>query len=99
MNGRAMEQPVTDHSHILFNKTPQQCRQLGARGGRAQARNRLWRYLNQPQPTPLAPLSEPPLETTAQAIAALDAQFPWLRGVEKQKHSLAAKAAYDESPA
>jgi hypothetical protein len=25
-----------------------------------------------------------PLETTAQAIASLDAQFPWLRGAEQR---------------
>jgi hypothetical protein len=76
--GESMNSP----SHILFNKTPEQLRRLGARGGRAYARNqrarRLLAELPQPVPAPAVPA-----ETAAEAIAVLDAQFPWLRGTEK----------------
>jgi len=41
------------NSHIFFNKTIEQCRQLGARGGRAQARNRRLRLLSEATATPL----------------------------------------------
>ena len=61
---------------ILFRKTIEQCRQLGARGGRAHARN----LLRKPQ-VPLPPVAEtpgPPSETAHQASLRLDAQFPWL---------------------
>jgi hypothetical protein len=72
------------HSHILFNKTPEQLRRLGACGGRAHARNQrarraLLAALAQPVPAPAVPV-----ETAAEAIAVLDAQFPWLRGAEKR---------------
>src|ERR1700682_2619844 len=62
---------------ILFRKTIEQCRQLGARGGRAHARNL---RLRQSQP-PLQPVAEtpgPPPETANEASLRLDAQFPWL---------------------
>ena len=76
---------MADYPYILFNKTPAELRRLGARGGKAQARNRRARlqfraYL---QPYPDSPLDRP-AETAAQAIAALDAQFPWLRAAEKR---------------
>ena len=80
---------MTDHndtSYILFNKTLDECRRLGARGGRAQARNRRLRQLDQPPEEQMADESAPQ-ETTAEAIALLDAQFPWLRGAEKRRHS------------
>ena len=64
---------------ILFNKTIEQCRQLGARGGRAYARNRRLRESQVPL-TPVAQFSAPPLETAHQASLQLDAQFPWLEG-------------------
>ena len=75
---------MNSHSPILFNKTPEQLRRLGARGGRAHARNQRARRsllvaLSQPLPAPVAPA-----ETTTEAIAVLDAQFPWLRGAEKR---------------
>ena len=76
---------MTNHSHILFNQTPESLRRIGARGGRAQARNRRARLgaaAGKPQP-PSAPIPAD-AETTTEAIAALDAQFPWLRGVEKR---------------
>ena len=68
---------------ILFNQTPESLRRIGARGGRAHVRN--WRIRRRtatarPNLTPPAP----PTETTAQAIAKLDAQFPWLCHAEQR---------------
>ena len=62
---------------ILFRKTIEQCRQLGARGGRAHARNL---RLRRPQAAvpPVAEIPGPPSETAHQASLRLDAQFPWL---------------------
>ena len=77
---------MTDFSYILFNQTPEQLRRIGARGGKAQARNRRLRVkaqtseLTQPQATLSLSTS-----TVAEAIAELDAQFPWLCGAEKRK--------------
>ena len=62
---------------ILFNKTLEQCRHLGARGGRAYARNLRLRP-SQAQHPPLAQLPALPSETAHQASLLLDAQFPWL---------------------
>jgi hypothetical protein len=64
---------------ILFNKTVQQCRLLGARGGRAYARNLRLRKLLAPPPglQPGAPLSRQP-QTTHEASLLLDRKFPWL---------------------
>src|ERR1700690_443380 len=62
-------------SCILFNKSLSECRSLGARGGRAYGRNlRARRAL---LPTPRAALLPCvlPQETTAKAIAVLEAQF------------------------
>src|ERR1017187_491322 len=67
------ETTMADPSYILFNKTLEQARRLGARGGRASA------------PLPTVPLPLAPTETTAEAVAVLDAQFPWLRGAEKRR--------------
>jgi hypothetical protein len=64
---------------MLFNKTLQQCRQLGARGGRAFARNQRLRKFQAPVP-PVASLPTPPMETVQEASLLLDAQFPWLAG-------------------
>jgi hypothetical protein len=80
MNVMAGER-MYSHSHILFNKTLEQLRRLGARGGRAHARSqRAGRALL----APLCPRTPPPVETAAEAIAVLNAQFPWLRGAEKR---------------
>ena len=62
---------------ILFRKTIEQCRQLGARGGRAHARNLRLRKPQVPLP-PGAEIPGPPSETAHQASLRLDAQFPWL---------------------
>jgi hypothetical protein len=74
---------MPDHSYILFNKSPLQLRSLGARGGRAYGRNlRARRALLANAPPPAPAPGDPPLPTAAQAIALLDAQFPWLRSAE-----------------
>ena len=78
---------MTDHSHIFFNKTPLQLRLIGARGGRTFGRNqriRRARIALMPAPAQTAPVSAAPQPTTADAIALLDAQFPWLRRAEKR---------------
>ena len=65
---------------ILFNKTIDQCRRIGARGGRTHARNLRMRKLKAvPRP---AEIPTPRPETAAEAIALLDRQFPWLVGAE-----------------
>jgi hypothetical protein len=70
---------------LLFNQSPEQLRRIGARGGKAQARNRRARRHAQAQLPPQSPtVIHPPAETAAQASRVLDAQFPWLRGAEKR---------------
>jgi hypothetical protein len=63
---------------ILFNQTPESLCRMGARGGRARARNRRLRQFTA-SVVPILTSAAPLQETTAQAIARLDAQFPWLR--------------------
>ena len=76
---------VTSHPWILFNKTPEQLRRLGARGGKISGRNhRARRALMPPPPPPPAPQGARARESTVAAIARLDARFPWLRGAEKR---------------
>ena len=77
---------MTHFPYILFNQSPEQLRRIGARGGKAQARNRRLRVQSQP-PAPLPPEADlaPRVQTTAQAVAVLDAQFPWLCGAEKRR--------------
>jgi hypothetical protein len=84
MNGRATETPMTNYPYILFNKSPEQLRRLGARGGRAYGRNQRLRRAQMPTPPAAGALPAAPGETAAEAIAVLDAQFPWLRGAEKR---------------
>lgn len=61
----------------LFNKTADQCRLVGARGGRARARNR---RLHRAAPlAPTDPAPEPDQETTHEASLLLDERFPHLR--------------------
>jgi hypothetical protein len=71
---------MTDYSHILFNKSPLQLRLLGARGGKAYGRNQRARRVLMPTPPPAVPRRPAPRQTTAEAVAVLDAQFPWLSG-------------------
>jgi hypothetical protein len=70
---------------ILFNKTIDQCRNIGARGGRARALNLRLRKLARAV-TP-ASVPTPDLETAAEAIALLDRQFPWLIGAERARRT------------
>ncbi len=70
---------------ILFDKTIAQCRIIGARGGRARARNL---RLRKARPTATAAsVPTPVLETAAEAIAVLDRQFPWLVRAEKPRRA------------
>ena len=75
---------MNDFSHILFNKTPEQLRRVGARGGKAYARNQ--RARRALLATVIQPLQPPvaAVKTAAETIALLDQQFPWLRGEEKR---------------
>jgi hypothetical protein len=75
---------VTSYPYILFNKSPEQLRRLGAWGGKANARNQRARRALVPTPLPPVPSRPVPGETATQAITVLDAQFPWLRGAEKR---------------
>ena len=74
---------MTEHFYT-FNKSPEQQRRLGARGGRAHGRNqRARRAVLETQPRTVPPRA-PPLASTADSIALLDARFPWLQGAEKR---------------
>jgi len=73
---------MTSHPYVLFNKTAEQLRRLGARGGKIFGRNRRARRAAMLPPPPAPPGAEA-RETTVAAIATLDAQFPWLLGAEK----------------
>jgi hypothetical protein len=84
MNGHAKRSTMTDFSYLLFNQSPEQLRRIGARGGKAQARNRRARLLTQKEAQPCGALLHRLPQTAAQAIAALDAHFPWLCGAEKR---------------
>ena len=64
---------MTEYPYILFNKSPEQLRQLGACGGRAYGRNqRARRALVATQPEAVPPPALPQ-QTTAEAIHLLDA--------------------------
>jgi hypothetical protein len=77
---------MTNFPYLLFNQSPEQLRRIGARGGKAQARNRRARLLAQTQAMPHPQAVLPPLaQSAAQAIAMLNAQFPWLCGAEKRR--------------
>jgi hypothetical protein len=81
---------MTNYPYILFNKSPLQLRLIGARGGRTFGRNqrarraRIALMATAPQAVPLCAA---PGQTTADAIALLDAQFPWLRCAQKRQNS------------
>ncbi|MFB3778732.1 MAG: hypothetical protein ACE141_14025 [Bryobacteraceae bacterium] len=70
---------------LLFNKSLDQMRSVGARGGRARGRNlRARRRGCGPAPRPPIPIAQN-TESTAEAISLLDAQFPWLIGAERKE--------------
>jgi hypothetical protein len=74
------------YPYVLFNKSPLQLRLIGARGGRAHGRNQRARralIATQPKATPQPRAAL--VQTTAEAIAVLDAQFPWLRCAEQRR--------------
>ena len=78
---------MTNYPYILFNKSPLQLRLIGARGGRVFGRNQRARIALMPTPPQAATIRAAPAQTTADAIALLDAQFPWLRCAEKRLSS------------
>ena len=79
------DQWSTNYPYILFNQSPEQLRRIGARGGKAQARNRRARQQAPAQlpPQTLAGIA-PLVQTAAQASRVLDAQFPWLCAAERR---------------
>jgi hypothetical protein len=69
--------------YYQFPQTPGQSRRVGARGGNATARNRRERLVAEiSEQQAREPEPQVHGETTAAAIAFLDAQYPWLRGAE-----------------
>ena len=67
----------------LFNKKPEDMRRIGARGGRARARNL---RLRKASPVPVAfELSRPHEETAGEAIRRIDALCPWLVDAERRE--------------
>src|ERR1700686_3857493 len=78
--------------NILFRKTIEQCRQLGARGGRAHARNLRLRQ-SQPPLQAGAEIPGPPSETAHEASLRLDVQFPWLAAAFAPRPTLRARPA------
>ena len=76
------------YPNALFNKSPLQLRRIGALGGKAYARNSRARRAMMPAPPPATPLSSAPRQSTAEAVAVLDAQFPWLCAEERPVRKL-----------
>jgi len=78
---------MSQEVYYQFPQTDAQARRAGARGGKAAARNRRERLDGVAAEVPGAEAGAVPpfpLESTAAAIAQLDAQHPWLRGAEKR---------------
>jgi len=71
-------------TYYRFHRTSEQLRRFGARGGRTFGRNERVRRALVPPPQPTAPPAVRAQETTAAAIARLDAQCPWLHRAEKR---------------
>src|SRR5438309_681909 len=85
MNGDAKGKPMTPFPYVLFNRSHEQLRRIGAHVGKVQARNRRARQQAPAQlPPQTAVVIAPLAQTAAQASRLLDAQFPWLRGSEKR---------------
>jgi hypothetical protein len=77
------------YPYALFNKSPLQLRRIGALGGKAHGRNQRARRALMPAPPAATPLRSAARQSTADAVAVLDAQFPWLRCVERRRCSTA----------
>jgi hypothetical protein len=77
MNRGAMN---LERGSILFNRTIDQCRNIGRRGGRARARNLRASKTSRVAAVPAGSQSED--ETAREAIESIDAQCPWLKGCE-----------------
>jgi hypothetical protein len=73
------------YPYALFNKSPLQLRRIGALGGKAHGRNQRVRRALMPTAPAATPLRGAPQQSTAEAVASLDAQFPWLRCAEKRR--------------
>jgi len=73
------------YPNALFNKSPLQLRRIGALGGKAHGRNQRARRALMPTPPASVPVRAAIGQSTADAVAALDAQFPWLRAAEKRR--------------
>ena len=69
-----------ERGSILFNRTIDQCRSIGRRGGRTRARNLRARKTSRAVAVPVG--SQPEVETARQAIDRIDSQCPWLKGCE-----------------
>jgi hypothetical protein len=82
---------LRNYPYILFNKSPDQLRRLGALGGKANARNQRARRALVPTPLQPVPPRSAPKKTATEAILLLDAQFPWLRGAEERGTTRRAK--------
>ena len=81
--------------YYQFLQTPEQLRRLGARGGKTTARH--WRERRSEVVAEAAPAATEfpapaPWETTAEAIARLDAEYPWLRDAEQRCGNRAQRA-------
>jgi hypothetical protein len=76
---------LPEYQYILFNKSSLQLRLIGARGGRAYGRNQRARRALMATQQEAATQRAAPGQTTAEAVAVLDARFPWLRGVEQRR--------------
>ena len=73
------------YPYALFNKSPLQLRRIGSLGGKAHGRPQRVRRALMPTPPPATPLGSAPRQSTAEAVAALDARFPWLRAAETRR--------------
>ena len=87
---------MAEEIYYQFPLTPGQSRRAGKRGGQATARNRRERLHSAAAAVldsdPVA-VAQVALETTAAAIALLDAQYPWLYGAERRGSRTLRRAA------
>jgi hypothetical protein len=89
---------MSQEVYYQFNAPPGQARRAGARGGQATVRNRRERRDRTPAEVPepqAGTVIRVHSESTAAAIALLDAQYPWLRGAEKRFLNRSHRAGWD----